>query len=58
MDRYEAAVIGAGPEGLVASIVLARAGVRVIVLEKSEEPGGRATTLEFHPGFRTSPYAD
>ncbi len=58
MDRYEAAVIGAGPEGLVAYIVLARAGVRVIVLEKSEEPGGRATTLEFHPGFRTSPYAD
>ena len=58
MDRYEAAIIGAGPEGLVASIVLARAGLRVLVLEKSDEPGGRATTLEFHPGFRASPYAD
>jgi phytoene dehydrogenase-like protein len=58
MSRYEAAIIGAGPEGLVASIILARAGLRVLVLEKSDEPGGRATTLEFHPGFRASPYAD
>ena len=58
MDRYEAAIIGAGPEGLVASIVLARAGLRVLLVEKSDEPGGRATTLEFHPGFRASPYAD
>src|SRR4051812_10149883 len=58
MDRYEAAIIGAGPEGLVASIVLARAGRRVIVLEKSDAPGGRATTMQFHPGFRASPYAD
>src|SRR5689334_10625074 len=58
MSRYEAAIIGAGPEGLVASIILARAGLRVLVVEKNEEPGGRATTLEFHPGFRASPYAD
>ena len=58
MERYEAAIVGAGPEGLVASIVLARAGLRVLVLEKSDEPGGRATTLEFHPGFRASAYAD
>src|SRR3954468_850498 len=58
MDRYEAAIVGAGPEGLVASVILARAGLRVVVLEKSDEPGGRATTLEFHPGFRASPYAD
>ena len=58
MSRYEAAIVGAGPEALVASIVLARAGLRVLVLEKSDAPGGRATTLEFHPGFRASPYAD
>lgn len=58
MDRFDAAIIGAGPEGLVAAITLARAGLRVCVLEKESEPGGRAVTREFHPGFRASPYAD
>lgn len=58
MERFDAAIIGGGPEGLIAAITLARAGLRVIVLEKQGAPGGRATTREFHPGFRASPYTD
>ena len=58
MGRYDAAIIGGGPEGLIAASTLARAGFHVVVLEKQSAPGGRATTREFHPGFRCSPYTD
>jgi len=58
MGRFDAAIIGGGPEGLIAAITLARAGFSVVVLEKQSAPGGRATTREFHPGFRCSPYTD
>jgi phytoene dehydrogenase-like protein len=56
--RYDAAIIGAGADGLAAAAALGRAGASVIVLERSEVCGGRATTREFHPGFRASPFAD
>ena len=48
-----ACVIGAGPNGLAAAIVLAQAGVQVDVLEAESTPGGAVRTLELTlPGFR------
>lgn len=58
MQRYDVAIIGSGPEGLVAAAMLARAGLGVLMLERKSALGGRAATVEFHPGFRASPYAD
>lgn len=56
--RYDAAIIGAGADGLAAAITLARSGLKVIVLERNEKPGGRCITREFHPGFHASPFCD
>lgn len=44
MDRYDAIVVGAGVDGLVSASYLARAGARVLVLEKRETVGGGATS--------------
>lgn len=58
MLRYDAAIIGAGGDGLAAAIVLARAGLKTVLVERGAVPGGRFVTREFHPGFRACPFLD
>ena len=51
---YDAVIIGGGHNGLVCAFYLARAGLKVRILERRDVVGGAAVTEEFHPGFRNS----
>ena len=51
---YDAIVIGAGHNGLTTAALLAKAGRKVLVLERREHPGGLAASEEFHPGYRSA----
>jgi phytoene dehydrogenase-like protein len=51
---YDAIVVGAGHNGLIAAGYLARAGKRVLVLERRPIIGGATVTEEFWPGWRLS----
>ncbi|MEQ8206404.1 MAG: NAD(P)/FAD-dependent oxidoreductase, partial [Woeseia sp.] len=52
--NYDAIVIGGGHNGLTSAAYLARAGKRVLVLEKRYTVGGASATEEFAPGYRNS----
>ncbi len=50
----DALIIGAGHNGLVTASYLARAGMKVAVLEKNDWIGGAAVSRELYPGFTYS----
>jgi phytoene dehydrogenase-like protein len=57
MTKHDVAIIGGGHNGLVCAAYLARAGKRVVVLERRERVGGAAMSEEVFPGFRFSVFS-
>jgi phytoene dehydrogenase-like protein len=56
-QQYDAVIIGGGHNGLVTAAYLARAGVKVLVLERRAVLGGASVTEEPWPGYRVSTLA-
>jgi phytoene dehydrogenase-like protein len=57
MADFDAIVIGAGHNGLITAAYLAKAGMRVLVLERREVVGGACVTEEPWPGYRINTFA-
>ena len=53
-SKYDAIIIGGGHNGLTTAAYLARAGKKVLVLERRHVLGGAAVTEEVFPGFKFS----
>ncbi len=53
-QHYDAVIIGAGHNGLVCAAYLAKAGRKVLVLERRDLIGGCCVTEEVWPGFKVS----
>lgn len=56
-NQYDAIIIGGGHNGLINAAYLARAGKKVIVLERRPIVGGAAVTEEIFPGFRFTEFS-
>ena len=54
LKRYDAIVVGAGHNGLVNGCYLARAGLKVLVLERNPYIGGAAVSRSLYDGFTYS----
>jgi len=52
--KWDAVIVGAGHNGLIAANYLADAGQKVLVLERRHVVGGAAVTEELVPGFKFS----
>jgi phytoene dehydrogenase-like protein len=58
MDRFDAVIVGSGPNALVAATMLGRAGWRVLVLERSAVPGGAVHSAQLTvPGYIHDTYS-
>src|SRR5919205_1173786 len=55
--NFDAIIIGGGHNGLVCAAYLARAGKKVLVLERRQRIGGAAMSEEVFPGFRFSVFS-
>ena len=55
--KPDVVIIGGGHNGLVAAALLARGGLKPLLLERRDVLGGAAVTEEFHPGFKASTVA-
>ena len=53
-ESYDVAIIGGGHNGLTTACYLAKAGLKVIVVERHEYVGGAAVSRELHPGWTYS----
>lgn len=55
--NHDVVIVGAGSNSLVAAAYLAKAGKKVLLLEKNDQCGGGVVSIEIAPGFIHDPHA-